>query len=107
VDGWSGYSRAPSVPPGLRWAVNGRRPPALIQCEQDCGSVVLCTYPVHHMAAVLPRVTPETASSLYRALAVPVRAGVNWLVRVDVARVAARLGAWALRLLDCDVVREQ
>lgn len=74
--------------------------------EKDCGSVVLCIYPVHHMAAVLPQVTPEVTSSLYRALAVPVRAGVHRLVRVDVARVAADSGL-AVRLLDCDVVREQ
>ena len=50
------------------------------------GSVVLCTYPVEHMAAVTPRVNPEATSSLYDALAR--HAGVRRPVTVDDPRVA-------------------
>lgn len=35
--------------------------------ERDFGSVVLCTYPIEHMAAVTPRVNPEATSQLYSA----------------------------------------
>jgi hypothetical protein len=49
--------------------------------------MVLCTYPIEHMAAETPDVNPDATVSLYRALAV--HAGVTSLVQVDDPRVAA------------------
>ncbi|OAH09443.1 cellulase family glycosylhydrolase [Streptomyces jeddahensis] len=63
--------------------------PALLERRVGTGSVVLCTYPVEHMAAVTPRVNPEATSSLYDALAA--RAGVRRPVTVDDPRVAVDL----------------
>lgn len=53
------------------------------------GSLVLCTYPIEHMAAVTPRVNPEAISRIYDALAG--HAGVRRLVKADDPRVAADL----------------
>jgi hypothetical protein len=55
--------------------------PALLLRRTGAGSVVLCTYPIEHMAAATPRVTPEVTSVLYDALAV--HAGVTRLVTVE------------------------
>ena len=51
------------------------------------GSIVLCTYPLEHMAAMTPRVNPEATSTLYDALAA--YAGVSRLVTVGDPRIAA------------------
>jgi endo-1,4-beta-mannosidase len=61
--------------------------PALLLHRIGSGSMVLCTYPVEHMAAVTPAVNPDATSRLYRALAA--HAGVSQLVRVENPRVAA------------------
>jgi endo-1,4-beta-mannosidase len=68
-------------------AVDSRGRPALLLRRIGSGSVVLCTYPIEHMAALTPRVNPEDTSALYDALAV--HAGVRREVTVDDPRVAA------------------
>ncbi|WP_262699471.1 MULTISPECIES: cellulase family glycosylhydrolase [Streptomyces] len=67
-------------------AVDGRGRPALLLRRTGTGSVVFCTYPVEHMAAVTPRVNPEATSALYDALAT--HAGVRRPVTVADPRVA-------------------
>jgi endo-1,4-beta-mannosidase len=84
------YSRAylPVRPDGAEViAVDSRGRPALLLRAAGAGSLVLCTYPIEHMAAVTPGVNPEATSVLYDALAV--HAGVSRLVTVDDPRVAA------------------
>jgi endo-1,4-beta-mannosidase len=61
--------------------------PALLLRRAGAGSLVLCTYPIEHMAAATPAVNPEATSVLYDALAV--HAGVRRLVTVEDPRVAA------------------
>jgi len=68
-------------------ATDGHGRPALLLRRIGAGSIVLCTYPVEHMAAVTPRVNPEATSSLYDALAD--HAGVRRTVVVRDALVAA------------------
>jgi len=51
-------------------AVDGHGRPALLSRRVGTGSVVLCTYPVEHMAARTPRVNPESTWRLYAAAAV-------------------------------------
>ncbi|MEV0091225.1 cellulase family glycosylhydrolase [Streptomyces sp. NPDC050738] len=70
-------------------ATDGRGRPALLLRRVGTGSVVLCTYPLEHMAAVTPRVNPEATSRLYDALAA--HAGVRRPVTVDDSRVAVDL----------------
>lgn len=70
-------------------AVDGRGRPALLLRQAGSGSLVLCTYPVEHMAAVTPRVNPEATSQIYHALAA--HAGVRRLVQVDDPRIATDL----------------
>jgi endo-1,4-beta-mannosidase len=63
--------------------------PALLERRagpQNQGSLILCTYPVEHMAALTPRVNPDDAVTLYAALAA--HAGVRRAVSVDDPRVA-------------------
>ena len=50
-------------------AVDGHGRPALLSRQIGTGSVVLCTYPIEHMAARTPRVNPESTWRLYAALA--------------------------------------
>ena len=50
------------------------------------GSLILGTYPVEHMAALTPRVNPDDAVTLYRALATHAR--VRRPVTVEDPRVA-------------------
>ncbi len=50
------------------------------------GSLILCTYPIEHMAALTPQVNPDDTVSLYSALAA--HAGVRRAVTVDDPRVA-------------------
>ena len=68
-------------------AVDGHGRPALLLRRVGAGSVVLCTYPIEHMAAVTPRVNPEATRALYDALAE--HAGVRRTVLVSDPRVAA------------------
>ncbi len=84
------HSRAylPVQPAGAEvLATDGHGRPALLLRTTGQGAVVLCTYPVEHMAAVSAAVNPEATSGLYQALAV--HAGVRRLVTVDDPRVAA------------------
>jgi endo-1,4-beta-mannosidase len=68
-------------------AVDGHGRPALLKRAAGAGSLVLCTYPIEHMAAVTPRVNPDATVALYDALAV--HAGVTRPVITDDPRVAA------------------
>lgn len=86
----TGPSRAylPVRPAGAEvLAVDGHGRPALLLRRAGAGSVVLCTYPIEHMAAMTPRVNPEATSAIYDALAV--HAGVRRPVLIGDPRVAA------------------
>lgn len=67
-------------------AVDGHGRPALLERTTGGGSLVLCTYPIEHMAAVTPRVNPDATVALYDALAV--HAGIARPVVADDPRVA-------------------
>jgi endo-1,4-beta-mannosidase len=87
--GGNEHSRAylPVRPDGAEvLATDGRGRPALLLRRAGAGALVLCTYPVEHMAAVTPRVNPEATSTLYEALAAS--AGVRRLVTADDPRIA-------------------
>jgi endo-1,4-beta-mannosidase len=86
----TGFSRAflPVRPAGAEvLAVDGHGRPALLLRRAGAGSVVLCTYPIEHMAAMTPRVNPEATSAVYDALAV--HAGVRRPLLISDPRVAA------------------
>jgi endo-1,4-beta-mannosidase len=68
-------------------ATDGHGRPALLLRRAGTGSMVLCTYPVEHMAAVTPRVNPDATVTLYDALAA--HAGVRRPVITGDPRVAA------------------
>ena len=68
-------------------AVDGHGRPALLRRRHGDGWIVLCTYPLEHMAAVTPRVNPEPTHRLYDALAE--LAGVRRPVTVDDPRISA------------------
>ncbi len=68
-------------------ATDGHGRPALLSRKVGTGAMVLCTYPIEHMAAVTPDVNPDATVPLYAALAA--EAGVRTRVRVDDPRVAA------------------
>jgi endo-1,4-beta-mannosidase len=83
------YSRAylPVRPAGAEViAVDSRGRPAVLLRAVGAGALVLCTYPIEHMAAATPQVNPEGTSVLYDALAAV--AGVTRLVTVEDPRVA-------------------
>ena len=67
-------------------AADGHGRPALLLRHVGAGSLVLCTYPIEHMAAATPRVNPEATSAVYDALAA--HAGVRRLVTSDDPRIA-------------------
>jgi hypothetical protein len=67
-------------------AVDGHGRPALLLRPVGEGHVLLCTYPVEHMAAVTPRVNPEDTVALYDALGA--HAGVRRPVTVADPRVS-------------------
>jgi endo-1,4-beta-mannosidase len=67
-------------------ATDSRGRPALLQRRVGRGSLILCTYPVEHMAALTPQVNPDAAVTLYGALAV--HAGVRRAVTADDPRIA-------------------
>ena len=50
-------------------ALDGHGRPALLRRPVGDGAMVLCTYPIEHMAARAPRVNPESTWRLYSALA--------------------------------------
>jgi hypothetical protein len=68
-------------------AVDGHGRPALLLRRVGSGTLVLCTYPIEHMAAASPGVNPEATSTLYGALAD--HAGVRRDIQVDDPRVAS------------------
>jgi endo-1,4-beta-mannosidase len=68
-------------------AEDGQGRPALLVKRVGAGCLVLCTYPLEHMAATLPRVNPDPTRDLYDALAD--FAGVARAVTVEDPRVAA------------------
>jgi endo-1,4-beta-mannosidase len=77
----------PTEPAGAEvLAADARGRPALLLRRTGRGSLILCTYPVEHMAALTPRVNPDDAVTLYDALAS--HAGVRRAVTVDDPRVA-------------------
>jgi endo-1,4-beta-mannosidase len=67
-------------------ATDGRDRPALLLRRTGKGSVILCTYPVEHMAALTPDVNPDDTVTLYNALAA--HAGVERPITVDDPRVS-------------------
>jgi endo-1,4-beta-mannosidase len=70
-------------------AIDGHGRPALLQRRIGSGWMVLCTYPVEHMAARTPRVNPESTWRLYAALAEV--AGVQRLLTASDPRVMTGL----------------
>jgi hypothetical protein len=66
-------------------AVDDRGRPALLRNRAGQGWMVLCTYPLEHLAASRPAANPEPTWQLYSALAD--KAGVTRRVRVDDPRV--------------------
>ncbi len=50
-------------------AVDARGRPAVLQRRVGSGRIVLCTYPIEHLAAMSAQVNPEATSKLYDALA--------------------------------------
>jgi endo-1,4-beta-mannosidase len=87
--GGSEHSRAylPVVPTTAEVvATDSRGRPALLRRQVGRGSLILCTYPLEHMAAVTPRVNPDATVALYYALAT--HAGVRRPISVDDPRVA-------------------
>lgn len=68
-------------------AVDQRDRPVLLERQAGGGRLVLCTYPLEHMAAVTPRVNPEPTHRIYDALAE--LAGVTRAVTVENPRVFA------------------
>jgi hypothetical protein len=62
-------------------AVDDQGRPALLRHRTGAGWMVLCTYPIEHMAASRPQANPEPTWQLYSALAD--EAGVSRPVRTD------------------------
>jgi endo-1,4-beta-mannosidase len=80
-------------------ATDARGRPALLRRQAGAGDIIVCAYPVEHMAAVTPRVNPDATVTLYAALAAHARArrpvtvsdpwvACDMLVRDDGARFA-------------------
>jgi endo-1,4-beta-mannosidase len=83
------HSRAflPVEPAGAEViATDNHGRPALLLRRTGRGSLVLCTYPIEHMAALTPQVNPDDTVTLYDALAI--HAGARRAVTVDDPRVA-------------------
>ncbi len=85
----SAHSRAylPVIADGAEViATDSHGRPALLRRPLEAGAIILCTYPLEHMAARTPRVNPDATVTLYSALAA--HAGVRRLLSVDDPRVA-------------------
>ncbi|HEX4788567.1 MAG TPA: cellulase family glycosylhydrolase [Actinospica sp.] len=67
-------------------AVDEQGRPALLRRRVGQGSIILCTYPLEHLAAGTALVNPDAVCTLYDALATA--AGVERPVRVEDPRVA-------------------
>ncbi|MBV9379779.1 MAG: beta-mannosidase, partial [Streptosporangiaceae bacterium] len=67
-------------------ATDGHGRPALLLRRTGAGSLILCTYPIEHMAAVTPHVNPDATVRLYDALAT--HAGARREITVEDPRVA-------------------
>ncbi len=81
-----GRAYLPVEPAGAEvLAVDDGGRPALLRHRAGQGWMVLCTYPLEHMAASRPAANPEPTWQLYSALAD--EAGVNRRLRVDDPRV--------------------
>ncbi len=83
------HSRAflPVEPAGAEViATDNHGRPALLLRRTGPGSLVLCTYPIEHMAALTPQVNPDDTVTLYDALAI--HAEVRRAVTVDDPHVA-------------------
>jgi endo-1,4-beta-mannosidase len=88
--GANGRAFLPVIPAGAEViAVDAHERPALLLRQVGDGDMILCTYPIEHMAAVSPRVNPDATVALYDALAD--HAGVRRLVTVDDPRVACAM----------------
>ncbi|OLL76239.1 hypothetical protein Ae168Ps1_4644c [Pseudonocardia sp. Ae168_Ps1] len=68
-------------------AVDGHGPPALLRHRVGRGALVLCTYPLEHLAACTPHANPEDTWQVYSALAA--EAGVTPPVTVADPNVLA------------------
>jgi endo-1,4-beta-mannosidase len=68
-------------------AVDSHGRPALLLRRAGRGSVILCTYPVEHMASSAAQPEPSGVGALYDALAI--HAGIRRLVTVPEPRVGA------------------
>ena len=76
----------PLEPAGARTlAVDGLGRPALLERRVGRGAMILCTYPIEHMAASTPHANPEATWQLYGALAST--AGVTLPLTVNDPRV--------------------
>ena len=87
--GGSANARAylPAEPDGAQiLAVDGHGRPALLRHQTGKGAMVLCTYPIEHMASERPRANPEATWRLYSALATA--AGVSRPLRAADPRVS-------------------
>ncbi len=77
----------PAEPDGAQvLAVDGHGRPALLRHQTGKGAMVLCTYPIEHMASERPRANPEATWRLYSALATS--AGVSRPLRAADPRVS-------------------
>jgi endo-1,4-beta-mannosidase len=77
----------PAEPDGAQvLAVDGHGRPALLRHQTGKGAMVLCTYPIEHMASERPRSNPEATWRLYSALATS--AGVSRPLRAADPRVS-------------------
>jgi endo-1,4-beta-mannosidase len=68
-------------------AVDDQGRPALLRRRVGAGALILCTYPLEHLAAGTPRVNPDATRELYDALAEA--AGVTRPIRIEDPRIAA------------------
>ena len=85
-----GRTMLPIEPDGAEViAVDGHGRPALVVRRVGAGAMVLCTYPIEHLAAKSAGVNPDAARDLYDALAR--FAGVERPVTVEDPHVAADL----------------
>jgi len=81
-------------------ATDGHDRPAIVRRRIGSGSLVLCTYPLEHMASVTPHVNPEPTHRLYAALAEeaavrpPVRSGDPLVFTDTLTHEDGRRFAW-------------